>query len=259
VGVAAHVRAVELIELIASIAPVDAGKPGVKDFIDKSLAPFFGRDKLAAVLNALGPNWAVWAEAPAGQSFLPTVVAAVEISGTDEERERAEKALAQGIEFGVQLLRVGYNASHTDQIEYKEVKDPKSGLVVRTLMNDVAFPPGFRPSFAVVKGHLLIATSPEPILRFTTSAANSAVGRGERTIARLSGAGSRAYLQTRGPRLAKFLTELGIVQDEKPTREMIDMLAAALELIESVELVTRPDENGLQIALKIKAARPLRK
>ena len=52
---------------------------------------------------------------------------------------------------------------------------------------------------------------------------------------------------------------MGIVRDEKPTREMIDMLAAGLELIESVELVTRPDENGLQIALKIKPARPLKK
>ena len=259
-GVAAHVRAVELIDLIASLAPVDAGKPGVKDFIDQSLAPFFGRDKLAAVLNSLGPNWAVWAEAPVGQSFLPTFVAAVEIGGgTDDERGRAEKALVQGIVFGVQLLRVGYNARHTDQIEFKEETDPKSGLVVRTLINDTVFPPGFRPSFAVVKGHLVIATSPEPILRFAPSAAEWRGGAHERIVARLSGAGSRAYLQTHGPRLVKFLTEMGIVRDEKPTREMIDMLAAGLELIESVELVTRPDENGLQIALKIKPARPLKK
>ena len=71
--------------------------------------------------------------------------------------------------------------------------------------------------------------------------------------------GSRAYLQAHGPRLARFLTEMGIVRDEKPTREMIDMLAAALELIDSAELVIRPDENGLQIALKIKPARPLKK
>ena len=37
------------------------------------------------------------------------------------------------------------------------------------------------------------------------------------------------------------------------------MLAATLELIDSVELVTRPDENGLQIAIQIKPARPLKK
>jgi hypothetical protein len=257
VGVAAHVRAVELIDLIASIAPVEAGKPGVKDFIDQALGPFFGRDKLATVLNALGPNWAVWAEPPSGQGFLPTIVAAVEIGGTSEERQRAEKALVQGIEFGVQLLRVGYNASHTDQIEFKE--ETKNGIVVRSLVNDTVFPPGFRPSFAMVKGYLVIATSPEPILRFTPPPANPERGRAERTIARFSGTGSRAYLQTHGPRLARFLTEMGIVRDEKPTREMIDMLAAALELIESAELVIRPDENGLQIALKIKPARPLKK
>ena len=101
VGVAAHVRAVELIDLIASIAPVEAGKPGVKDFIDQALGPFFGRDKLATVLNALGPNWAVWAEPPSGQGFLPTIVAAVEIGGDG----RGAPACREGAGAGNRIRR----------------------------------------------------------------------------------------------------------------------------------------------------------
>jgi hypothetical protein len=255
VGITGNIRAVELIDLVTSVAPVEAGKPGVKEFIGQTLGPFFGRDKLATVLNSLGPNWAAWAEPPVNESFLPTIVAALEITGDASERDRAEKALVQGIEFGFQLLRVGYNSKHTDQIELKE--ETRNGVVIRSLVNDKGFPPGFRPSFAVVKGYLVIATSPEPIQRFTPPATTP--GQSDRTLARLSGVAARAYLQTHGARLAEFLIEMGIVADAKATRETIDTLAAAFELIDSVQLVTRPDENGLQIALLIKPARPLKK
>ena len=70
VGITANIRAVELIDLFASIAPVEADKPGMKEFIGQTLGSFFGRDKLATVLNSLGPNWAVWA-GHAGQRVVP--------------------------------------------------------------------------------------------------------------------------------------------------------------------------------------------
>jgi hypothetical protein len=252
-GMTASTRAVELVDLVASVAPAEAGKPGVKELIGQTLGPLWGRDKLAIVLNSLGPNWAVWAEPPVNDSFLPTVVGAVQITGDASERERAEKALVQGIEFGFQLLRVGYNSRNTDQIELKE--ETKGGVVIRSLVNDKAFPPGFRPSFAVVKGYLVVATSPEPIKRFSAPAA----GQHGRTLARLSGTAARVYLQTHGARLTEFLVQMGIVSDAKATRETIETLAEALELIDSVELVIRPDENGLQVALQFNPARPLKK
>ena len=164
---AAGIRAVELIELVASLAPIEDGKPGVKEWLELTLGPVVGRDKLPLVLNALGPDWAAWAEPPVEHGFLPTAVAVIQISGNGEERTKAEKALTQGIEFGFQMLRVAYNAKHTHQIELKEETDPKSGIVLRSLVNDKGFPPGFRPSFAVVKGYLVLATSPEAIRRFT--------------------------------------------------------------------------------------------
>ena len=171
---------------------------------------------------------------------------------------KAEKSLVQGIEFGFQMLRVAYNARHADQIELKEDKDATSGIIIRSLVNETGFPPGFRPSFAVVKGYLVLATAPEAIQRFKPPVFDNPVMPPHKTLARLSGPAARAYLQTHGEKLAKFLVEMRIVTDELKTRALFDTLAFALELIDSAELMTRPDENGLQLAVKIKPARPLK-
>src|SRR5262249_53180176 len=94
-GAAGHLRAIELIDLVASLAPIEEGKPGVKEWLDLTLGPVVGRDKLPLVLNAVGPDWAAWAEPPVNNAFLPTAVAVVQISGNGEERAKAEKALSQ--------------------------------------------------------------------------------------------------------------------------------------------------------------------
>ncbi len=157
------------------------------------------------------------------------------------------------------MARVAYNAGHTDQIELKEEKDAKTGAVIKSLVNEKGFPPGFRPSFALVKGYLVLATSPEAIRRFEVPAAGDAPAKGETTLARLSGARAREYLLTHGPKLAKFLADVGAAGDEPKTRETLDALAGVLELIDTAEVVARPAESGLQIAVRVKPAKPLKK
>jgi hypothetical protein len=255
-GISGRFRAIELIDLVASLAPVEDGKPGVKEWINQSLGPVIGRDHLPAVLSALGPDWAVWAEPPAKDSFLPTAVAAIELSGTGDERAKAEKALVQAIDFGFLMARFAYNARHTDQIEIKEEK--VGDIVIKSLVNDKGFPPGFRPSFAIVKGYLVVATAPEAIRRFNPPGVGASA-KGYNRLAVFAGTRAREYLQQHGTKLAKFLADLGIAVDEKGTRETIETVAAALELLESAELISRPHSNGLQLALKIKPARPLKK
>ena len=76
-------------------------------------------------------------------------------------------------------------------------------------MNDKVFPPGFRPSFAVVKGYLVLATSPEAILHSHLRA--PCVVERANGQSHDSPGGVASYLLTHGPRLAKFLTEMGMV------------------------------------------------
>jgi hypothetical protein len=256
-GVAGHFRAADLIDLVAALAPIEAGKPGVKDWIARTVGPVVGRDNLPLILDSLGPNWAVWAVPPEKESFLPTVVAAVEVSGTGETRAKAEAVMLKALNFGFQTASFAYNATHTDQIELVEEKDPKTGAVVRSLVNEKGFPPGFRPSFAIQKGYLVLATNPEAIRRFVVPPV-PAKQPAYRTLARFSGSGSRAYLQEHGAKLAKFLADLG-AGDEATLKGHVAGLADVLELIDSADLIVRPEENGLRIAVRVNTAKPLKK
>jgi len=257
-GIAGHARASEILDLVASLAPMAPDKPGVKEWIGKTLGSVVGQDKLPLVLESLGPNWAMWVEQPVKDGFLPTVVAAVEVSGEGEARTTAEKTLLQAVEFGFQTARVAYNVKHTDQIELKETKDATTGVVIKSLVNDKGFPPGFRPSFALTQGYLVLATSPEAITQFKLPAADATPAKGYTTLARISGTHSRAYLQTHGGKLAKFLSQIGI-GEEKNLHGHIESVAAVLELVDSVDLIRRDIENGLKLELRLKPTKPLKK
>jgi hypothetical protein len=257
-GVAGHVRAAELIDLVASLAPIEAGKPGVKEWVAKTLGPIVGRDNLPLVLDSLGPNWVIWAEHPVAESYLPTLAAAIEIGGDAEAKAKAEKSLVQAVEFGFTMARIAYNSGHTDQIEVKEEKDPKTGAAIKSLVNEKGFPPGFRPSFAIKQGYLVLATSPDAIKRFDPTVPKPALPRETSTLAKLNGTQMRAYLQTHGAKLAKFLADIGI-GNEKGLAEHIANLADVLELVDSAEVILRSDEKGLQIAVRVNPAKPLKK
>lgn len=256
-GIAGHVSAVELIDLVASLAPVEKGKPGVKDWIAQTLGPMIGKDKLPVVLNSLGPNWAMWAEPPAKDALLPTLVAAIEIGGPPANRPKAEKTLVAAVGFGFRMAAFAYNMDHADQIEVVEDKDAKTGAVIVSLVNDKGFPPGFRPSFAAQHGYFVLATSPEAITRFAVPPPD-AKPNDYATVARLSGTACRAYLVAHGPKLAKFLAGFGL-GDEKQLTEHIDTIATVLELLDSADVTVRGDDSSLRIAVRVKPAKPLKK
>ncbi len=256
-GLAGHVTAADLIDLVTSLAPTPPGKPGLKEWVTGVVGPIVGRDRLPLVLGSLGPNWAAWAEPPGPGGLLPTPVLAVEVGGAGADQQKAEKALVQAVGFGFQTARVAYNATHPDQIELREEKDPATGLVVTSLVNEKGFPPGFRPSFALTHGHLVLAGSPDAVRRFKPPAAGPAPEKGKVTLGRLSGARTREYLDAHGPALAKFLSGLG-AGDEKEIREGLADAAAVLELVESAELTAADLENGVRLGLRVKPAKPLK-
>lgn len=258
-GAAGRFRATELLELIGSLAPVEEGKPDFKQWIDQTFGPILGRTSLPLVLDCLGPEFAFWAEPPQTGSFLPTFAAAVQLSGDGVDRTKGEKALVQALTFGLQSVRVAYNAKHDDQVEFREETDEKTGIVIRSLVNEKGFPPGFRPSFALVKGHLVLATSPEAVRRFEPRPMKSPGGSGYTTVAALSGTHTREYLLTHGPKLVKFLANVGAIASEEQTRDTLETVASVLELFESLEVVARSDNDGMQLALRLKPVKPLKK
>ncbi|MDB5308734.1 MAG: hypothetical protein JWO38_2936 [Gemmataceae bacterium] len=253
---AGRFKAAEVIDLIGALVPVKEKNP-VTTVAERFLGPVFGRDKLPRVFDALGPNWAVWAEPPprAGGS-VPVVVAAVQIDAGGPNGKETVRAIARSVGFGFEAARVAYNSGHTDQIDLEETQD--GDVVITSLVGEKAFPPGIRPSFALKDGYLVLAGSPDAVKRFRRPAANAPQATGESLLARVSGPATRTYLATHREKLAEFLATAK-QGDQKNLLKQIDQFAAVLELIDRVELVGRGDEGGIRLALRAKLVKPLKK
>jgi hypothetical protein len=125
-----------------------------------------------------------------------------------------------------------------------------------TLSNKKGFPPGARPSFALRGGYLVVAGSPDAIQRFRPPVGAPGV-RGEVVLARVSGTATRSYLERHREPLAGFLSKAGN-GPEKDVLKQLDQLAAILEPIDRVDLVTRGTDTGSQIAVRVKLVKPLK-
>ncbi|MBY0456171.1 MAG: hypothetical protein K2V38_02415, partial [Gemmataceae bacterium] len=146
-------------ELLATLKP-DADGPSLAAILEQAVGPVVGKDKLPGLIDALGPDSGFWVLPPAKGQSVPVVVGAVKIDDAGPKGAETAKSLAQSVEFGFQVLRVGYNAKHKDQIDLTEEKD---GEVVIKSLSGGMFPAGVRPSFALKGGYLVLATSPDAI------------------------------------------------------------------------------------------------
>lgn len=249
-AVAVRFRATELLELLRSLLPPD-GRAAIDATLGNTLSPLIGRDRLPRVLDALGPDWAVWAEPPAaGAGPLPVVVGAVRLKADGPRGADVPRAVERAVGFGFEAARVAYNAKHADQIELEE--DESADGRITTLVGEKAFPPGVRPSFAVRGGFLVVATSPDAIRRFRPPS-DVAPAAGEAVVARVSGAAVRGYLREHRDALARV-----VGGDAVETGRTFDHLAALMEPIDRAEVVVRGSETGLRLAVRARLVRPLR-
>lgn len=250
-AVAVRFRASEVIALVRTLLP-EKGRAALDAAMGDTLSPLFGRERLPRVLDALGPDWAVWAEPPAtGAGPLPVVVAAVRLRPTGPLGGDIPRAVERAVGFAFDAGRVGYNAKHRDQIDIDEEQTADGRIT--TLTAEKAFPPGVRPSFAVKGGYLLLATSPDAIRRFRPPS-DDVVGKdGEAVVARVSGVAIREYLREHRTGLLRVLGG-----NERETATTFEQLAALLEPIDRAEVVVRGTDSGLRVAVRVRAVRALK-
>lgn len=250
---AGRVKPNDVLAALSQVVPKEGGR-GVREALEQALGPVLGKDKLPLVLDALGPDWGVWVEPPAKGTAVPVVVGAVKVDSSGPKGAEAAKALDQALEFGFQLARVAHNARHKEQLELKEEKD--GDAVIKSLSGG-GFPAGMSPAFALKGGYLLLSTSPDAIRGFKPPTGEPKPG-GEVPLARFNGVAAREYLTAHGPKLARLLSDAG-AGDEKSLAEQLGNLALVLEPVERVELLTRGDDTGLRLVLRVKPAKPLKK
>ncbi|AMV24885.1 hypothetical protein VT84_10840 [Gemmata sp. SH-PL17] len=252
-ALAGRAKANDIIDVLAMLAPTN-GKPGVRETLEQTLGPVVGKDKLPLVLDALGPDAVIWAAPPAKGTAVPVVLAAVKVQADSLKGAEASKALVQALEYGFQVGRIAYNASHKDQIELKEEKD--GDAVIKLLASD-GFPMGVRPCFALKAGYLLVSSSPDAIKSFQSPPGAAKTG-GDVTLARFNAISARDYLTAHTPQLAKLLAEAG-AGEEKALTAQLGMLASVLEPLDKVELLTRGNATGMKVMLRVKTVKPLKK
>jgi hypothetical protein len=252
-AVAGRVKVTDVLDFLGSLNAAD-DKPAVRETIEQALGPIIGKDKLPLVLDAIGPDWGVWIQPPAKgmKDAVPAVVGAVKVRTDGPKGAEASKALVQSLGHGFMLARIAYNTKHKDQLELHEEQD--GDAVIRSLTGN-GLPAGFRPSFALKGGYLLVSTSPDAIKSFR--APGEPKPGGEVPFARFNATATRDYLTAHGAALVKLLSAAG-VGDEKELAQQLDMLAQVLEPVEKVELLARGDATGVKLSLRVKLTKPLK-
>lgn len=246
-----RVKPNDVLDVLARLGPGGAG-PSPRAAVEQALGPVFGKGRLPAVLETLGPDWAAWALPPGKGGAVPAAVAAVRLDGPNAAD--AAKALTRALEFGLQSARVAYNARHTDQLE---LTDEKDGDATLTVLSGPALPRGFAPCFAVKGGYLVLSTSPDAVRAFQPPTGKPKPAS-EVPLVRFHARGVREYLAADAAALAKVLSDAG-AGDAKSLAEQLGALALALEPLDAVDLLVRGDETGLKLVLRAKPVKPLRK
>lgn len=231
------------------------GKAGLKKAIEEGLAPIVGRDKLAAVLAGLGPDWAIWVTPPSKTSgaFLPEWTAALKLS--DEKGSvNVGRTVLQAVDFAAQMARFAYNREHADQIDLTE--ESQDGVAVKVLSNEKGFPAGLRPSYGLKAGYLVVASSPDGVRRFQAPTGTSA--RAEVPLLRFSPRHLRGHLGThRGAIVGAAARWSG-----RPVKDIahdLGELSVVLEAFDRMELRHTAGDGKVRLSLHVEFVEPLSK
>ena len=253
-AIAGRTSAQDVIAALESISPLKGNAP-VREAIDSSLNPVFGKDKLPLVLDALGPDWAMWIEAPASpKSPFPTFTTAIRFRDEGAKGKAALASLRDAMSFGFQMARFAYNSNHADQLEIAE--STEEGYTIKSLVGETALPHGVRPSYAFKGGYLLLSTSPDSIRVFRPPVATHPA-RAEITHVRISGSATRAYLQTHKGVLAKTLASYGIGAEAELISHF-ERAVVILEVVERVEIVSRSNDNATRLSVRMTLSKQLK-
>ncbi|MFO0965262.1 MAG: hypothetical protein U0793_06710 [Gemmataceae bacterium] len=213
--------------------------------LQKVVGPVLGLDVAKDLLPNLGPDWGVCVFGSDNPKNVPQVVFALAARPGDKD-VNADQALYRGLQFLAGLAVFDYNRNHPDPIRIHTLHQDK--VEVKCLVNDKAFPPGFQPAFALKDGYLLVATSPEAILRFHKEAAVSSSA--ESLFLRFSAKELSKQLKLHQDLLADQIAERnGIPRDA--ALEAIRAASLVFGVFDRFELATTSRDRELTVILRV--------
>jgi hypothetical protein len=158
-------------------------RKGFTETVNRMLSAPLGMDVFDEVLPNLGPEWGAYVGAPAGGELCPRVLLALQVRPGSPDAA-VDQALLKGLHSAAMLAVISYNSTHADQVRLRTEK--QGPIEIKYLTNDKSFPKGWRPSFALKAGFLVVASSPETIRSFAAAPAESKETSAEKPFLRMT-------------------------------------------------------------------------
>jgi hypothetical protein len=255
---AGRIDAVALMEALGEFLPVER-RTALLDELNRTVgAPLGKKDVLKEVLPFVGPDWGVCVVAPPadGKNWFPQGILAVRVAQGDRTAP-VDRALLKAVEafaFGIVL---SHNQAHPKAILSLRSME-LDGRQIQYLDGPEALPPGLQPAFALVDGHLLLASSPEVIRRFGTSPGPALDPDAPVPVLRISVKGWRTFLKQRREPIVAFLADRENLPPEEVSSRL-DKVLAVLEFVDRVELKQKSTPGQVILSLTVTPSKPLRK
>jgi hypothetical protein len=218
-------------------------KKEVRKWLQDTLQPFLpDNGSLDSLLKGLGPDWGFWVLPPASgdRTWVPQAILAVSIPNTSEGVV-AEATSRNAVQF---LLTAAQLSKEDFKVE--SIKIDKT--TIKCLSHATLFPPGFRPSFAVKDGYLLLASCPEAIGRFEKPKA--AFKSDTTPLLRVSAKAWRNYLSEHKSGISGFFEKTS----GAPAREVtgvLEQITANLEPFDRLDIGIRGEKDRGTVILRV--------
>ncbi|VTS03190.1 hypothetical protein [Tuwongella immobilis] len=237
-------------ESIAALAdelmPGEAAKKW-RDGLQKELAPIFGRQGWSEVLASIGPRWGLRVRSLPDRA-IPSICLAIELSG-GEQSDAVMNQLMPTLQYLATSLRISYNRTHPDrdQVITRTIRHEK--LEIMTFQNEVGFPEGFRPGYALKDGYLVIGESPETIIDFQATRGDTGSRDSEHVLGLFALEAMRNHLKQHRKELPAWLAPAAA---NPASGESLETVLNDLAGIRQVELGTRVTSQRGELFLRIR-------
>jgi hypothetical protein len=211
----------------------------------RSLGAVTGLDFFKDILPNVGPDWGICVLPVAEPQNVPGALIALAVH-PGSNALAVDQALHRALQLFAGLAVLDYNKNHPDAMRQETVLQDK--VEVRFLNCDKLFPAGFQPAYALKDGYLVLASSPEAVLRFRAGA--GAAPTGDTAVLRISAHSLTRLLRQRQSQIVAKLTQKRPLTASAAQQQLAG-LAEFVDLFDRVVLSRRADGTQADWVLRI--------
>jgi len=250
VTAAIQVEFVKAFRQVMELAP-EKDQKGLEHLLMRAVGPAIGLDIFSEVLPNIGPDvgFSIFASEPATKGGLPQAIVAVAVKSAPKESP-VDQILFKSAQLFASLAVIDFNRKSPDLVRIRTTQ--LGGVEVKYLTQEKLLPAGFQPALALKDGYLLLATSPEAVERFKTSAPTDSRS-GEIPLVRVSPPELARFLKRHRDVVIDRLVKKGNEAPFHATR----IFDGVVSMIECFDSVTLTQKTGAELATWIVRVTPI--